>query len=103
MSSSLTERAPPRDAAWPEEVADLRCRIDAVNLEMLRLLERRAELALEVGRLKQACGLPLRDAQREFDMLAGLVDQSRGLLNLHEIERVFGDIFETSRSRARRP
>jgi chorismate mutase len=54
--------------------------------------------------------LPLRDAQREFDMLAGLVDQSRGLLNLHEIERVFGDIFETSRSfaerwlsRARRP
>lgn len=80
----------------------LRCRLDAVNLELLRLLEHRARLALEVARLKQRRGLPVCEAQRQRDMLDALLAQSRGLLDERELEAVFGGIFAASRSLAQR-
>jgi 3-deoxy-7-phosphoheptulonate synthase/chorismate mutase len=90
-----------RDAAH-DQVTRLRWRLDAVNLELLRLLEHRARLALEVARLKQRRGLPVYDAQRERDMLDALLAQSRGVLDERELEAVFSRIFAASRSLAQR-
>ena len=90
-----------RDSAH-DEVKRLRWRLDAVNLELLRLLEQRARLALEVARLKQRRGLPVHDAQREREMLDALAAQSRGLLDTGDLEAVFNRIFQASRSLAQR-
>jgi chorismate mutase len=105
MSSALIERAP--RASLPEpgdggEVMLLRRRIDAVNVQLLHVLEHRAALSLEVARLKRRQGLPVYDAQRERDMLRDLVAESRGLLNPRELEAVFKRIFEASRAVAQR-
>jgi 3-deoxy-7-phosphoheptulonate synthase/chorismate mutase len=103
MSSSPTEQVSlrTRDSAH-DEVKRLRWRLDAVNLELLRLLEHRARLALEVARLKQRRGLPVHDAQREREMLDALAAQSRGLLDAGDLEAVFNRIFQASRSLAQR-
>jgi chorismate mutase len=39
--------------------------IDALDAELLRLLNQRARLASEVGRIKRSCGLPIYDGRRE--------------------------------------
>lgn len=52
-----------------KRIADLRGDIDAVNAELLDLLERRLDLSVEVGEIKQRAGLPLYSEERERDLL----------------------------------
>jgi 3-deoxy-7-phosphoheptulonate synthase/chorismate mutase len=92
------------DPRLPEtdDLVRLRCSIDAVNLQLLRLLERRGDLVLEIARLKRRRGVTLLDARRELDMLENIAAQSRGLFDRNEITGVFRGIFEASRSLAQR-
>ena len=50
-------------------IAKLRTDIDAVNAELLDLLERRLDLSVQVGEIKQRAGLPLYSEERERDLL----------------------------------
>lgn len=88
--------------ALPEETAGelarLRRSIDAVNLEILRLLESRGALVVDITHVKHRGGMALRDSLRERDMLAELARQSRGPFQRREIEAVFRAVFEASRS-----
>lgn len=88
--------------ALATEIERLRARIDAVNGELLRLLERRAELTLAVARAKRERDIEFRDPERETLMLAAILAQSRGLYDRAEIEAVFERIFAVSRSFASR-
>jgi len=75
--------------------------IDAIDAELLSLLNRRAGVALEVGRRKRGAGLPLRDAKRERQILARARAQTRGPLGPKAIERLFRAILLESRRVAR--
>ncbi len=76
--------------------------IDAIDAELLSLLNRRAGIALEVGRKKRGAGLPLRDARREREILARMRALTRGPLGPAAIERLFCAILAESRRAARR-
>ena len=76
--------------------------IDAIDAELLSLLNRRAGAALEVGRRKRGAGLPLRDAKREREILARACAGTRGPLGPAAIERLFRAILAESRRVARR-
>ncbi len=52
-----------------ERIERLRGDIDAVNAELLDLLERRLDLSVQVGEIKQRAGLPLYSEQRERELL----------------------------------
>jgi chorismate mutase/prephenate dehydrogenase len=52
-----------------ERIERLRADIDAVNAELLDLLERRLDLSVQVGEIKQRAGLPLYSEERERDLL----------------------------------
>ena len=52
-----------------ERIDRLRDDIDAVNAELLDLLERRLDLSVQVGEIKQRAGLPLYSEERERDLL----------------------------------
>ncbi|MGZ8527968.1 MAG: chorismate mutase [Candidatus Limnocylindrales bacterium] len=79
-----------------EELDALRERIDELDRTIVRLLNERARLALEAGRLKEAQGRNgVRDAEREREVLlrvamanegplpqAGLVDVYRRIIDL---------------------
>ena len=49
----------------PDGLADWRIRIDALDEQLLDLLQRRVECALAVGAIKKAHGMPLFDPARE--------------------------------------
>ena len=86
--------------APPDDIARLRARIDALNGELLRLLERRGELTLAAARLKRKHAVEFRDPDREAAMLATIVAQSRGLYEPREIEQLFEMIFAAGRAYA---
>jgi len=76
--------------------------IDAIDAELLHLLNRRAGIALDVGRRKRGAGLPLRDAKRERQILTRARSLTRGPLGPAAIERLFRAILAESRRVARR-
>ncbi|NIG98689.1 MAG: bifunctional chorismate mutase/prephenate dehydratase [Serratia symbiotica] len=75
----------------------LRERISTLDLKLLALLAERRELAMEVGKTKLHSHQPIRDKERERDMLDALIASARlhGLDSLF-ITRVFQLIIEDS-------
>ena len=48
---------------------DLRSQLAQIDRDMLRLAQRRQALALEIGQVKRAAGLPVRDYRQERDVV----------------------------------
>ncbi|MEO5939610.1 MAG: chorismate mutase, partial [Candidatus Limnocylindrales bacterium] len=62
--------AEPRTPGEPAELRRLRKRIDVLDRRIVKLLNDRAELAREVGKVKAASGRrAIRDAEREREVL----------------------------------
>ena len=59
-------------------LTSLRSEVDDVNERILALVQRRAEIVLEIARLKQAMGLEGYDPKREEEMLHHLTARSEG-------------------------
>jgi len=78
-------------------VEHLREQIDAIDAQLLDLLNRRAEVALEVGRHKRESGLDLRDVRREAQILSRARDLNAGPLDPAAVERLFRAILDESR------
>lgn len=74
-----------------------RAEIDEIDRELLRLLNRRARLAMKVGALKRAAGLPCCDPERERLVLGGLQRANGGPLDAPAITKVFRRIIRESR------
>lgn len=75
----------------------LNLRIDWLNIELLRTLEARARVIQELVRLRHALGLLAYDRQQERDMLARVLQQSRGAYSADQIEFIYESIFAASR------
>jgi chorismate mutase len=71
--------------------------IDELDEELLRLLNVRARLALKVGELKKAVGLPLRDPERERAVLQKLQLANGGPLDPGAVAKLFRRIICESR------
>ncbi len=79
------------------KIEDLRIEIDAIDDELLRLLNRRAQLAVEVGTLKLAAGLPLYDPDREQRIVSRLCQTNTGPLDHRAITKLFQRIIQEAR------
>ena len=66
-----------------------RARIDSIDAEILRLLSRRARIAIQVGELKRSLGVPYYSPKRERDILIRLMQMNRGPMENRGIERMF--------------
>ncbi len=74
-----------------------RAEIDEVDRELLRLLNRRARLAIKVGALKRAAGLPCCDPEREDVVIRTLQQANTGPLDHRAVTKLFGRIIRESR------
>jgi chorismate mutase len=74
-----------------------RSEIDELDKELLRLLNMRARLALKVGALKKASGLPLCDPERERRVLQRLQEANSGPFDHEAVRRLFRRIIRESR------
>jgi chorismate mutase/prephenate dehydratase len=75
-----------------EKIRYYREKIDALDWEILCLLNRRAEIALEIGRVKSEIGIALYDPQREKRVFKQLVSQGSGPFPQEAISPVFWEI-----------
>ena len=79
-------------------LAALRARIDAVDRELLDLLNRRSGLALEVGELKRHEGSPIFRPEREAQVVDGLKAVNAGPLQTESIAPIWREIMSASRA-----
>ena len=78
-------------------IEDWRDEIDAIDGELLRLLNARLRIAIKVGALKRAAGLPLNDHEREQQVLGHLRELNEGPLDDETVARLFRSIIQESR------
>jgi len=76
---------------------DWRRQIDALDTELLRLLNQRAAIALELAAIKVASGLPAYDGNRERQVLARVAEQNAGPLDRQSITDIFAGIIRETR------
>ena len=89
------DRSSPRD-----ELAAHRAGIDAVDHEVLELLARRNELVTRVATLKRELGMPIRDSERESQVIADCCARAAPLgLSEDLIEGLFRMVLWDSRNR----
>ncbi len=90
---------PPRDAnAADSALAPLRTQIDAIDRELLALLNRRAGLALDVGEIKRAFAMPAFRPEREAAVIDGLKQRSTGPLPAEAVAPIWREIMSACRS-----
>jgi chorismate mutase len=76
---------------------DWRRQIDALDTELLRLLNQRAAIACEIASIKVVSGLPAYDGNRERQVLAGLVEKNTGPLDEQSVIDIFSGIIRETR------
>ena len=88
-----------------EALSAIRARIDRLDEQLLRLLNQRARLALDIGRVKHRRKWPVYDAGREASVLRHVTQASAGPLSQAAIRHVFQAILCECRrrERARKP
>lgn len=79
-----------------EKVNNPRAEIDAIDIELLRLLNRRAEIALRVGALKSGDEAALCDHHREREVLTRLCRENSGPFDEQNISNIFQRIIDES-------
>lgn len=73
-----------------------RAEIDAIDGEILQLLNRRAEIALRVGAAKTVADTSLCDPTRENEVISRLVAENAGPFDAHSITNIFQRIIDES-------
>ena len=99
VSGRDPELAPATFNAGPKVAAlsEVRERIDAVDREVLRLLGERRRLSSDVARIKTQNAGVLRDAQREEELLLGLIRVGREHgLDAHYVTRLYHEVIDDS-------
>src|SRR5262245_3094134 len=79
------------------DIEDWRTEINALDRELLRLLNQRARLALKVGESKAAAGAHLCDHTREREVIERMSEANEGPLDERAIVELFRAIIHESR------
>jgi chorismate mutase len=86
-----------RDEAL-EALARYRDEIDALDLELLELLNRRTKVVEEIGQVKEAVNLPVYEPKREDDVYRNVTEHNGGPLTADALKRIFERIIDEMRS-----
>jgi chorismate mutase len=82
-------------------LSDWRRRMDEIDKKLVELLNERSQCALEVGRIKQAAGMPIYQPARENEVLSNAARNNKGPLSDAAIRRLFERIIDEARSAER--
>ncbi|UBH07977.1 bifunctional 3-deoxy-7-phosphoheptulonate synthase/chorismate mutase [Macrococcus armenti] len=78
------------------DLNSLRERIETINIEILKLLSERGEIAKQIGHEKRKQGSTIYDPEREKEMINKLQDLNEGPFNDNVIKQLFKEIFKAS-------
>jgi chorismate mutase len=81
----------------PARIEEWRRRIDAIDDQLVRLLNSRSACVVEIGRIKRALGVPVYSPERERALLERVVRENTGPLDRAAVQRLFERIIDESR------
>jgi chorismate mutase len=79
------------------KLEESRRKIDAIDTEILILLNRRAEVSREIGVMKLTAGLPILDQTREDDIIRRIARENEGAIRDRAVVGIYRTILEESR------
>ena len=97
-SSSASPPSAHADAKRGPSLANLRVEIDRIDKELVVLLNRRAEISLQIGQVKQKQGLEVWSPAREEEVLARAMTASRGPMPPETLRLIFRELLSSSRT-----
>jgi len=80
-----------------DDIEDWRKKIDEIDLELVELLNRRSQCAIEIGRIKNKLDVEIYDPRREEAVIDNVRSVSSGPLTMEAVQRLFERIVDESR------
>jgi chorismate mutase/prephenate dehydratase len=77
---------------------NLREKIEQTDQEIVRLLNKRAAISVEIGKVKRSAGKEIYDPSREAMVYRRLAELSGGILSRKAIREIFREIISSSRA-----
>ena len=96
-AGGIDGRRDSQEVADSMSIKERRTEIDAIDGELVRLLNLRAQLAVKVGESKRVEGLSLCDRAREREVIRRVCQSNRGPLDERAVARIFRCIIRESR------
>ncbi|OJW19525.1 MAG: prephenate dehydratase [Planctomycetales bacterium 71-10] len=90
--------AEPTDSKKAPTLAGLRSEIDRIDKELVAILNRRAEIAVQIGKVKSTNGLEVFSAAREEEVLAKVLGASHGPLPKDTLRLIFRELMSGTRA-----
>jgi chorismate mutase-like protein len=81
-----------------EALAAHRREVDAIDLELLELLNRRTRVVESIGKIKQAAQLPIYEPRREEEVFRNVAGHNAGPLTTEALKRIFERIIDEMRA-----
>ncbi len=82
----------------PEDLLPCRVQIDALDIEILELLNRRTQIVEEIGRIKESLALGNYEPKREEAVFANVLSHNQGPLPPEAVKRIFERIIDEMRT-----
>ncbi|MGJ9382356.1 chorismate mutase [Salipaludibacillus neizhouensis] len=79
-----------------EQLEELRTQLDGINDQLLELINERASIAQEIGKVKGSQGLNRFDPVRERKMLNYIAEKNEGPFETTTLQHIFKEIFKAS-------
>ena len=78
-------------------IEDWRSKIDAIDKQLLELLNQRANHAIEVGRIKSERKMQVFDPERERQIIQSILRENKGPLGEEAVRRIFERVIDECR------
>ncbi len=75
-----------------QKLEELRNRVDELNVQLLNVINERARLVQEIGRVKETQGVNRYDPVRERKMLDSILDKNDGPFEKSTLQHLFKEI-----------
>jgi len=82
------------DQEVKKELAELRNRIDELDEQIVKLLNARAQIVLDIKEVKRKKGLPIHDGKREEEVFEKIGKISDGPLDEKTLRQIYQKIIE---------
>lgn len=79
------------------DIEDWRRVIDQIDEQLLDLLNRRSQCAIEIGRVKRERDMPIYSPEREAEVISHVLSLNGGPLETDAVRRLFERIIDESR------
>jgi len=80
------------------EISDWRKKIDEIDPQLVALLNQRAEAAIAIGKIKRNTEMPIREFNREREVLRNISRANQGPLTNTDLHQIFERIMDIMRN-----